>query len=258
MVHGTGAKWMVGVVVAWAGAWAQAQAQPQTPPDLSDLVGARGAGAETQMQARGYELARATKVRDQSWTFWWNGARRACVAVATADGRYASIQSVPDENCAPGGRRDSARSDAPQPPPPRPSERALTLVCYGQGEHATVTSHPGYEWDDKRRRYESRTQLESGKEQFQTGVQFDFRGDSGRVHLTGALVPPIHSGGTDGWWPLEDVQITPDRITAHYRFNALSKPRVEIDRHSGLVEIKGSPGFTGQCDQGDWGAGRRF
>ena len=35
-------------------------AQAQTPPDLDDLVGARGAGGETQMQARGYQLVRAT------------------------------------------------------------------------------------------------------------------------------------------------------------------------------------------------------
>lgn len=75
-------------------------AQAQTPPDLDDLVGARGAGGETQMQARGYQLVRATKVRDQSWTFWWSDVQRACVAISTSDGRYAAINRIPEQNCA--------------------------------------------------------------------------------------------------------------------------------------------------------------
>lgn len=53
-----------------------ATAQAQTPPDLADLVGARGAGGETQMQTRGYQQVRATRVREQSWTFWWSDAQR--------------------------------------------------------------------------------------------------------------------------------------------------------------------------------------
>ena len=100
--------------------------------------------------------------------------------------------------------------------------------------------------------------MESGTEQFQTRVQFDFRDGGGRVHLAGKLIPPLNSGGSDGWWPLEDVQMTPDRITGRYRVNALSRPNVDIDRRSGMVEIKGMPGFSGKCDVGDWGAGRRF
>ena len=228
-----------------------ALAHAQAPADLADLVGARGAGGETQMEARGYQMVRATRVRDQSWTFWWSDVQRACVAVATSDGRYASLQSVPAQNCSPGGRSAEA---APRPYNPE----VLTLVCYGQGQHATYSSHSGYELDERRKRYEPMQRMESGTEQFQTGVQFDFRGNTGRVHLTGKMVPPLNSGGNDGWWPLEDVQMGPERITARYRINALNRPQVEIDRQTGMVEIKSSPGFSGRCDHGDWGAGRRF
>ena len=246
MTDGNIRGWLVAMALMGS-----ALAQAQTPADLQDLVGARGAGGETQMQARGYQMVRATRVRDQSWTFWWSEVQRACVAVATSNGRYASLQRVPDQNCQPGGQRSES-------PPPRHRPDVLTLVCYGQGQHATVSSHPEYEWDERRKRYEPAQRLESGSEQFQTGVQFDFRGGEGRVHLTGKLIPPLNSGGNDGWWPLEELQMTPDRITARYHLNGLSKPRVEIDRRSGLVEIKGSPGFSGKCDLGDWGAGRKF
>ena len=62
-------RWVCAVMTTLLG---MAAAQAQTAPDLQDLVGARGAGGETQMQARGYQLVRATQVRDQSWTFWWS------------------------------------------------------------------------------------------------------------------------------------------------------------------------------------------
>lgn len=226
----------------------------QTPPDVEDLVGARAAGGETQLQARGYVFVRANRVRDQSWTFWWSDVQKACVAVATSDGRYASLQRVPVQNCRPGGAASGADPVASAPP----RAEALTLVCYGQGQHATYSSHYGYEWNNDSKRYVPMQRMESGTEQFNSGVQFDFRDGMGRVHLTGKLVPPLNSGGTDGWWPLEDIQMTPDRISARYRLNALSHPTVSIDRHNGLVEIKGSPGFSGKCDSGDWGAERRF
>lgn len=247
MAHlGSGSWYAIGLMLLGS-----TLAQAQTPSDLEDLVGARGAGGETQMQARGYQLVRATRVRDQSWTFWWSDVQHACVAIATSDGRYASINRIPEQNCRPGG----VAGDTP-PRPHRPD--ALTLVCYGQGQHAAYSSHLGYQWDEKRKRYEPMQRMELGTDQFQTGVQFDFRDGGGRVHLTGKLVPPLHGGGNDGWWPLEELQMTPERITARYHVNALSRPRVEIDRRSGLVEIKGSPGFSGKCDLGDWGAGRRF
>lgn len=226
-------------------------AQGQTPPDLQDLVGARGAGGETQMQARGYQWVRATQVRDQSWTFWWSDIQRACVAISTSDGRYAAINRIPEQNCRPGG----VTSDAP----PRPHQPdLLTLVCYGQGEHAVFNSHSGYEWNNKSKRYEPTQRTETANEQFQTGVQFEFRDGSGRVHLSDKMIPPLNSGGVDGWWQLEDVQMSPDRITARYRVSALNRLSVNIDRRTGLVEIKDRPGFSGKCDQGDWGASRKF
>jgi hypothetical protein len=228
-----------------------AAAQAQTPPDLQDLVGARGAGGETQMQARGYQLVRSTKVRDQAWTFWWSDVQRACVAISTSDGRYAAINRIPDQNCRPGGPSSDA---APRAQPPD----MLTLVCYGQGEHAVFSSHSGYEWNEKSKHYEPTQRTETADEQFQTGVQFEFRNGGGRVHLSGKMIPPFNTGGVDGWWPLEDVQMSPDRITARYHVSGLNRLSVNIDRHSGMVEIKDKPGFSGKCDQGDWGAGRKF
>ena len=85
-------------LVASAAALPAAAQSTQTPPELADLVGARAAGAETQMQARGWNSAGSTQAQGATWTYWWNG--RSCVQVATRDGRYASIGRVPEGSTA--------------------------------------------------------------------------------------------------------------------------------------------------------------
>jgi len=57
--------------------------------ELQDLVGARGAGGETELQRRGYNHVAGTK-----WSNGWH-----CVSVRTADGHYKSIVDTPMANC---------------------------------------------------------------------------------------------------------------------------------------------------------------
>ena len=57
--------------------------------ELQDLVGARGAGGETELQRRGYNHVAGSK-----WSNGWH-----CVTVRTADGHYKSIVDTPMANC---------------------------------------------------------------------------------------------------------------------------------------------------------------
>ena len=68
-----------------------------TPDDVVDLLGARAAGAETQMQKRGY-----ADVKDNTW---WNGKTSVCVKVQMSNGRYVRIDEVSDGDC---GKFDEA------------------------------------------------------------------------------------------------------------------------------------------------------
>lgn len=77
---------------------ASAMAQ-DTPSDVRDLVGARAAGGETQLQARGYVNTGGQTGDDRKWTYWWNERRGACLSVATVNGRYDSIVSTPAPDC---------------------------------------------------------------------------------------------------------------------------------------------------------------
>jgi hypothetical protein len=66
---------------------------------LADLVGARGAGGETQLEARGWVLTDGHKGASTAYTYWWHPTRRDCVMVATRDGHYDAITDVAPADC---------------------------------------------------------------------------------------------------------------------------------------------------------------
>ncbi len=66
---------------------------------LNDLVGAKAAGGESDLQARGWVLTDGHKGGSSAFTYWWNGSRKDCVMVTTRDGRYAAIADVPNTDC---------------------------------------------------------------------------------------------------------------------------------------------------------------
>lgn len=66
---------------------------------LNDLVGAKAAGAESDMQSRGWVLTDSHKGSNAAYTYWWSGSRKSCVMVTTRDGRYASIRDVTAADC---------------------------------------------------------------------------------------------------------------------------------------------------------------
>lgn len=81
-----------------------------TPSDISDLVGARGAGGETQLRNRGYSLVKTQPSDDRVYTTWWNSRTNTCIQVATVNGRYDSITKTLAADCnrsERSGRNDS-------------------------------------------------------------------------------------------------------------------------------------------------------
>lgn len=129
----------------------------------------------------------------------------------------------------------------------------LTLICWGEGRKPSTGVSTGYSYDGDRHKFVPQTYVHNSTQQFDSEVQLEFRDGRGRIHLTGKLVPPIHSGGSNGWWELDEVSFGPERITARYRMNGMNKPRVEIDRRTGRIKIDSIEKFRGECDQGDWG-----
>ena len=132
-------------------------------------------------------------------------------------------------------------------------DNSLTLICWGEGKRPQMKFMPGFEWDKGDHKYRYRTMEVMGKQHFDSDVQMEIHDGWGRIHLHGKLLPPIRSGGTNGWWDLEDVFVTPDRITARYRLNGLNKPTVEVNRRNGRIKISGQAKFKGECHKGEFG-----
>ena len=253
---------------------------------LSDLVGARAAGGETQLQARGYKFISMRTGVDRKWSMWWNRDQRQCVTVVTMDGRYASITESPAADCGHTEKghddRDWDRDRGYHPDigyrPTAPSTTTpsyahsdefvtadghrfdLGLICFGDGQRPSLGTSYGWTWDSKRDRYRYSDRTELTTEQFDASIMIQLWGDGGRVKLPRKLVPPLHSGGNDGWWDLYDVSVQPDLIHAAYRLNGMNKPHMTIDRHSGRITIQGfgDYAFRGNCDIQDGQDRRRF
>lgn len=76
-----------------------APALAKSASNLRDLVGARAAGGERELQRRGFFLTDGHKGERSAYTYWWNPGRRDCVMVQTREGRYASINDVSAADC---------------------------------------------------------------------------------------------------------------------------------------------------------------
>lgn len=81
-----------------------APAYAKTPGSLSDLVGARAPGAESEMQDRGYKM----ETFKNGGQYWWNGDSDTCVRVVVSQGRYASVDKADASDCGKGGGGSAA------------------------------------------------------------------------------------------------------------------------------------------------------
>jgi hypothetical protein len=219
----------------------------QTPPDVSDLVGAHGAGGETQLEARGYRHVTTNTVRETKWSFWWSDRKRQCISVATAEGRYTAISEVPAANCDMGS--SAGTGTAPPPLEDRRGGERIDLVCIGSGSGPAAQSTSGYRYNSKTRKFEPEYGTTLGREGFSSDLEVEISGGLGRIRPTGKLVSPIHSGGVDGWWPIDGLMVTPDRITGGYRMNGMNKPRIEYDRRTRIIHVRAATDFTGRCEE---------
>ena len=233
-----------------------------TPSDVRDLVGARAAGGESELASRGYVNVGVQTGDDRKWTYWWNGSRGVCLSVSTVNGRYDSILTTPAPDCRQGGgaRPPEAAYRPPaydRPGGDRPGDR-IALVCYGEGQRPTTTSHSGYEWDEHEHRYVPRSRTEWTTEQYDSSVTVEIDGDTGRIRPAKNMIPPIHGDNDRGWFDLTNLVVTRDEIRGVFKLNGANRPKVTINRLSGRINLDGLTKFNGSCDPIDGGDHRRF
>jgi len=89
-------------------------------------------------------------------------------------------------------------------------------------------------------------------EQSVARTTLEFEGDGGRIAPPSALLPSISGRGEDGWWDLENVEVSASEVRGRFSLNWINKPTVIVDRRSGQITIRASHPATGQAEfQGD-------
>lgn len=66
---------------------------------VTDLEGARAAGALEDMDRRGYVQTSSYRADGGSYTYWWNRDTKSCVRLLTRDGRIAATKTSMAEDC---------------------------------------------------------------------------------------------------------------------------------------------------------------
>jgi hypothetical protein len=67
------------------------------------------------------------------------------------------------------------------------------------------------------------------------------------------------SGNTEGWYPIEGLNIGDSEITGVVHINTLNQPKLRIDRMSGKLSLSGGFGdFSGECSSVDTSAKIKF
>lgn len=132
----------------------------------------------------------------------------------------------------------------------------IQLVCYGGAEKIVAESRSGYQWDDQQHKFVPKMSVETGRRDFDTSINVSIHENAGDIRLPKSLIPPLHSGGRDGWWPIEDLIVGHDEIRGRFQLNGLNRPSLVINRRNGTLTIDGMIKFSGRCDPDD--GHRRF
>jgi hypothetical protein len=135
----------------------------------------------------------------------------------------------------------------------------LSLSCQGQGsvigtQTTTVNQfqpgnaghQTGVATTQTRRPYTG-----TGTVEIKTGVA--------RMRVPDPMVPALMSGGTEGWYPIEGLNMGDREITGVVHINFLSQPKLRIDRMTGKISLIGGAGdFAGDCSAVDTNAKAKF
>ncbi len=125
----------------------------------------------------------------------------------------------------------------------------IQLVCFGQAENLRVENRSGVQWNPEKHRYEEKSELVTGRNNFDTAVNISIHADDGRIRIPKQLIPPLNSGGSDGWWNIDELLVGHNEIRGRFRLNGLNRPSIVIDRRSGSITVDGMIKFNGRCEQ---------
>jgi hypothetical protein len=124
----------------------------------------------------------------------------------------------------------------------------LNLVFTGTGSVTANQTSFENRYNFKTKRYENGIATTTGKKQFTGSGYVEIYQGTARIKLPRPMMPLL-SGDNDGWFPVNDFFMNEREITGVIRINALNKPKLKIDRNTGIITIEGGLSeLSGQCE----------
>ena len=129
-------------------------------------------------------------------------------------------------------------------------EGRLQLTCRGGGTANKSDTARVYGTDSTGK--SAWANVESQRtEGFEDQVDLWIENGEGRIRLPRTMLPPIR-GGEKGWFKLNDIVMSDGAITASAAVNFINKPKLRVDRRTGVISIDGKAGhYGGQCERYD-------
>jgi hypothetical protein len=136
----------------------------------------------------------------------------------------------------------------------------LSLSCEGQGSMAATQTttvnqfQPGQAGNNQ-----VGVATTSTRRPFSgTGV-VEIKTGTARMRVPDPMIPALMSGDTEGWYPIENLNMGDKEITGVVHINFLSQPKFRIDRMTGKLSLSGGAGeFSGNCSAVDVNAKAKF
>mgnify|MGYP007089895514 CR=1 FL=1 len=136
----------------------------------------------------------------------------------------------------------------------------ISLVCQGSGRYPTSSTSSVTTWNYSTGQPSQGSATHTEVQSVNANIRFELRGERARILMPPVMTPTINNGSDGGWWNFDRLEVTENEISGRFNLNVFNKPRVRIDRRTGVIEVDGNFNyyFLGECQRDETPVERRF
>lgn len=132
------------------------------------------------------------------------------------------------------------------------------LLCQGSGTVSDNQTTVGTQFKSDSDKTKTTVSNTMGHRSFNGAATVEISGNAVRFQLPHEMVPGLNNAH-DGWFTMDQSFVGDKEITGVLALNFLNKPKVKIDRMSGLLTVaSGFSDFSGPCTKVDADAAPKF
>ena len=132
------------------------------------------------------------------------------------------------------------------------SAQSLTLSCDGQGTVLTTQSTTVNQYDFKHKENRAAIAQTQVRRPFSGSGTVEIASGTGRMRIPDPMIPVLLSGGSNGWYPIENLVVGDREMTGVVHINFANQPKLRINRMTGKLSMSGGlSDFSADCSAAD-------